>query len=311
MIEDITNVARDIVEDNKSKDFAFLYQPLEAPEEIIKTLVDDTSTINAISKEINKANKILVVGHSSPDGDSIGCVLGLGNALKHIDKDVDFCIDDDIPGLFRNNLPGLGLFKDNSLFKYASKALSLMFNNKLYDDDQKLKKARDLNPDKNYDLVIVMDTPTPKRIGEIKHFIKNKDTQLIVIDHHPLRQFEWDADKENTGVDLNKVIIIQPDHLAEGHDVLMGLLNRNAIGLFIVDSIAALLPKSVIENEADASNIGKHAQAIGNMFKISNSYVGKQGVTAIWINQIRDQIGGYGGGIDKKKYLLDLENENK
>jgi recombination protein RecA len=98
------------------------------------------------------------------------------------------------------------------------------------------------------------------------------------------------------GVDLSKVIIIQPDDLSQGHDVLMGLLTRNAIGLFIVDSIAALLPKSVIENEADASNIGKHAQAIGNMFKISNSYVGKQQVTALWINQIRDQIGGYGGG---------------
>jgi recombination protein RecA len=98
------------------------------------------------------------------------------------------------------------------------------------------------------------------------------------------------------GVDLSKVIIIQPDDLSQGHDVLMGLLTRTAIGLFIVDSIAALLPKSVIENEADASNIGKHAQAIGNMFKISNSYVGKQQVTALWINQIRDQIGGYGGG---------------
>jgi recombination protein RecA len=98
------------------------------------------------------------------------------------------------------------------------------------------------------------------------------------------------------GVDLTKVIIIQPDELTQGHDVLMGLLRRDAIGLFIVDSIAALLPKSVIENEADASNIGKHAQAIGNMFKISNSFVGKQKVTALWINQIRDQIGGYGGG---------------
>lgn len=110
---------------------------------------------------------------------------------------------------------------------------------------------------------------------------------------------EYSFDKkyaEKLGVDLNKVIIIQPDHLAEGHDVVMELLKRDAIGLFIVDSIAALLPKSVIENEADASNIGKHAQAIGNMFKISNSYVGRQAVTAIWINQIRDQIGGYGGG---------------
>jgi len=128
----------------------------------------------------------------------------------------------------------------------------------------------------------------------VKEYQKTGDKRAtLIIDS----EYAFDRNyADQLGVDLNKVIIIQPDDLTEGHDVLMGLLKRNAIGLFIVDSIAALLPKSVIENEADASNIGKHAQAIGNMFKISNSYVGKQAVTALWINQIRDQIGGYGGG---------------
>lgn len=128
----------------------------------------------------------------------------------------------------------------------------------------------------------------------IKEYQKTGDKRATLI-----VDAEYSFDKKyanNLGVDLSKVIIIQPDDLTQGHDVLMGLLKRDAIGLFIVDSIAALLPKSVIENEADASNIGKHAQAIGNMFKISNSYVGKQLVTALWINQVRDQIGGYGGG---------------
>lgn len=128
----------------------------------------------------------------------------------------------------------------------------------------------------------------------VKSFQESDDKRAtLIVDS------EYSFDKnyaDKLGVDLNKVIIIQPDDLTQGHDVLMGLLKRNAIGLFIVDSIAALLPKSVIENEADASNIGKHAQAIGNMFKISNSFVGKQAVTGLWINQIRDQIGGYGGG---------------
>lgn len=128
----------------------------------------------------------------------------------------------------------------------------------------------------------------------IKEYQKTGDPRAILIE-----DAEYAFDRiyaEKLGVDMKKVILIQPDHLAEGHDVLIGLLKRDAIGLFIVDSIAALLPKSVIENEADASNIGKHAQAVGNMFKIANSYVGKQNVTAVWINQIRDQIGGYGGG---------------
>lgn len=128
----------------------------------------------------------------------------------------------------------------------------------------------------------------------VKQYQKSGDERpSLIIDS----EYSFDKKYANQlGVDLNKVLIVQPDNLAEGHNILKLLLERNAIGLFIVDSIAALLPQSVIENEADASNIGKHAQAIGNMFKISNSYVGKNNVTALWINQIRDQIGGYGGG---------------
>jgi recombination protein RecA len=98
---------------------------------------------------------------------------------------------------------------------------------------------------------------------------------------------------------LSRVIIKQPDDVTEGHDLLLALLKRNAIGFGLVDSIAALQPKSVLENEADASNIGKHAQAIGNMFKASNSYIGKNKVLMIWINQIRDKIGSFTGGVSE------------
>lgn len=99
------------------------------------------------------------------------------------------------------------------------------------------------------------------------------------------------------GVDEDRIIITQPEHIGQAAPVLKKLLEDNMIGIYIVDSIAALLPLSVIENEADASNIGKHAQAIGNMYKQSNGLTNKNKVTGIWINQIRDSIGGYGGGI--------------
>lgn len=99
------------------------------------------------------------------------------------------------------------------------------------------------------------------------------------------------------GVDVERLIIVQPDHIGQAAPMLKLLLEKNAIGIYIVDSIAALLPLSVIENEADASNIGKHAQAIGNMYKQTNGLTNKNKVTGLWINQIRDSIGGYGGGI--------------
>ena len=129
----------------------------------------------------------------------------------------------------------------------------------------------------------------------LAQYQKTKDKRAaLIIDS------EYSVDKkycQTLGVNLKNVIIFQPDHLAQAHSVLMRLLQDNKIGFFIVDSIAALLPQSVIENEADAANIGVHARSIGNMYKISNSFVGKNLVTAIWINQIRDSIGGYGGGI--------------
>lgn len=99
------------------------------------------------------------------------------------------------------------------------------------------------------------------------------------------------------GVDESRLLITQPEHIAQAAPILKKLLEDNKIGIYIVDSIAALLPLSVIENEADASNIGKHAQAIGNMYKQTNGLTNKNKVTGIWINQIRDAIGGYGGGI--------------
>jgi recombination protein RecA len=129
----------------------------------------------------------------------------------------------------------------------------------------------------------------------VAQFFKTDDKRAILI-----VDAEYAFDKNyalKLGADENRMIIIQPDHIGQAAPVLKYLLEKNAIGAYIIDSIAALMPLSVIENETDASNIGKHAQAIGNMFKQSNGLTGRNKVAGIWINQIRDKIGGYGGGI--------------
>lgn len=138
---------------------------------------------------------------------------------------------------------------------------------------------------------------TTNAIMALKKYQDSGDKRFsLVID----AEFAFDkVYAKNLGVDLSKVIIKQPDDVTEAHDLLLALLKRNAIGFGLVDSIAALQPKSVLENEADASNIGKHAQAIGNMFKASNSYIGKNKVAMIWINQIRDKIGSFTGGVSE------------
>jgi recombination protein RecA len=138
---------------------------------------------------------------------------------------------------------------------------------------------------------------TTNAIMALKQYQDSGDPRVaLVLD----AEFAFDKNyAKNLGVDLSRVIFRQPEEVTEAHDVLMYLLKKDAIGFFIVDSIAALQPRSVIENEADASNIGKHANAIGNMFKSANSYVGKQKVVGVWINQIRDKIGSFTGGVSE------------
>lgn len=138
---------------------------------------------------------------------------------------------------------------------------------------------------------------TTNAIMALKQYQESDDKRAaLVLD----AEFAFDKNyAKNLGVDLSRVIFRQPEEVTEAHDVLMYLLKKNAIGFFMVDSIAALQPRSVIENEADASNIGKHAVAIGNMFKAANSYIGKQKVVAVWINQIRDKIGSFTGGVSE------------
>ena len=138
---------------------------------------------------------------------------------------------------------------------------------------------------------------TTNAIMNLKEYQKTEDPRpALVLD----AEFAFDKEYAKAlGVDLSKVIFRQPDDAVEAEELLLWFLKRNAVGWFLVDSIAALQPKSVLENEADASNIGKHANAIGNIYKKSTSYVGKNRVVSLWTNQIRDKIGGYGGGISE------------
>ena len=99
------------------------------------------------------------------------------------------------------------------------------------------------------------------------------------------------------GIDLDRLFIYQPDNIEQGEIMLAKLINSNDIGIFVVDSIATLQPQSVIDSGATDANIGTHAKALGNLYKTINSGVSKNKITGIWINQIRDSIGGYGGGI--------------
>jgi nanoRNase/pAp phosphatase (c-di-AMP/oligoRNAs hydrolase) len=173
--EEVSKAFKELTTDPETKHMTFPYQPIETPDKLVDLLFPKP-VVNNIIDEINKAKSILLVGHKSPDGDTLGCVLGLNASLKKIGKDVSCCVDDDITGLFRHKLVGL---------------------------DENIKKAKDL-PDKKYDLVIIMDTPTPMRIGGASKYIKEAN-KVVFLDHHPKRIDEWKDSISETGVDLEKI----------------------------------------------------------------------------------------------------------
>jgi recombination protein RecA len=136
---------------------------------------------------------------------------------------------------------------------------------------------------------------TSSALMAIARYQKTEDSRLaLFVDG----EFAFDKKyAKNLGVDLSKLLVVQPDHCNQAQEVLLNLLQKDLIGIFVFDSIAAVQPLSVLDNDADASNLGRHALAIGNIFKTCNGLISKNKVCAIWINQVRDKIGGYGGGV--------------
>ena len=221
-----------------------LYQEPTSPEQVLGKIFDIESQVNgpkaveeikgaitAISKEINdpKNQKILIVGHCKPDGDTLGSVIGMKTAIQGAfpDREIDCAVDDKIPGLFRDKMPGIEDVKrpynperialvEDSIAKMeageqsaATKAQVQILKNELADlqDSSRLFDDGPLKGEdrKKYDLVILLDIPTPKRFsGGFKDYIENSDKQ-IYIDHHPHKINEWIDAKDVTGVDMEKI----------------------------------------------------------------------------------------------------------
>ena len=221
-----------------------LYQEPTSPEQVLGKIFDIESQVNgpkaveeikgaitAISDEINNPEnkKILIVGHCKPDGDTLGAVIGMKTAIQgaYPDREIDCAVDDKIPGLFRNKMPGIEDVKrpynpdrialvQDSIQKMeqgeqsaATKAQVQILKNELADlqDSSRLFDDGPLKGEdrKKYDLVILLDIPTPKRFsGGFKDYIENSNKQ-IYIDHHPHKINEWIDAKDVTGVDMEKI----------------------------------------------------------------------------------------------------------
>jgi len=98
------------------------------------------------------------------------------------------------------------------------------------------------------------------------------------------------------GVDIDNILVSQPDYGEQGLEILDALTKSGAVDLVIVDSVAALTPKSEIEGEMGDQNVGVQARLMSKALRKVTGFANQNNCTIIFINQIRMKIGmmGYG-----------------
>ena len=96
---------------------------------------------------------------------------------------------------------------------------------------------------------------------------------------------------EKLGVDIENLIISQPDHGEQALEIADNLIRSGAIDIIVVDSVAALTPKSEIEGEMGDSKMGLHARLMSQALRKLTASISKTNCTVIFINQLREKIG--------------------
>jgi recombination protein RecA len=96
---------------------------------------------------------------------------------------------------------------------------------------------------------------------------------------------------QNLGVDIDNLIISQPDNGEQALEIADNLIRSGAIDLVVIDSVAALTPKSEIEGEMGDSKMGLHARLMSQALRKLTGSISKTNCTMIFINQLREKIG--------------------
>ncbi len=93
------------------------------------------------------------------------------------------------------------------------------------------------------------------------------------------------------GVDLDSLLIAQPDHGEQALDICETLIKSGALDLIVVDSVAALVPKAEIEGEMGDQFVGLHARLMSKALRKLTGHAHKSDTSIVFINQIREKIG--------------------
>lgn len=96
---------------------------------------------------------------------------------------------------------------------------------------------------------------------------------------------------EKLGVDINNLLISQPDNGEQALEIAEQLIRSSAIDILVVDSVAALVPKSEIDGEMGDKNVGVQARLMSQAMRKLTGAISRTNTTCIFINQLREKIG--------------------
>lgn len=96
---------------------------------------------------------------------------------------------------------------------------------------------------------------------------------------------------KNLGVDIENLIISQPDTGEQALEITESLVRSNAVDVIVVDSVAALVPKAEIEGEMGDSHIGLQARLMSQALRKLTGAINRSKSSVIFINQLREKVG--------------------
>ena len=96
---------------------------------------------------------------------------------------------------------------------------------------------------------------------------------------------------KNLGVDVDNLLISQPDYGEQALEIVDNLVSSGGVDIIIIDSVAALVPKSELDGDMDQQVVGAHARLMSKILRKITGNVSKTGCIVVFINQIRMKIG--------------------
>ena len=96
---------------------------------------------------------------------------------------------------------------------------------------------------------------------------------------------------QNLGVDIDNLIVSQPDTGEQALEIAEALVRSGAIDIIVVDSVAALVPKAEIDGEMGDTHVGLQARLMSQAMRKLSGVVSKSKTVAIFINQLREKVG--------------------